>query len=90
MGCPKAQKAAVTGKEEGTDSETQREDEEGSEEGGIAAMTTVLTLLLNQQMLCPLDYHAPSCTYILSLCVPPDRSYQTMTSFIGLICYLDT
>jgi len=35
-------------------------------------------------------YHALSCTYILLSCVPLDHSYQTMTSFIGLTCYLDT
>ena len=35
-------------------------------------------------------YHAPSCTYILSPCVPPDCSYQTIIAFIGLMRYLDT
>jgi len=29
-------------------------------------------------------YHTPSCTYILSPCVPLDRSYQTMTSLLDL------
>jgi len=29
-------------------------------------------------------YHAPSCTYILSPCVPLDHSYQTMTSLFDL------
>ena len=41
-------------------------------------------------VLCPLDYHILSCTYILSPYVSPNHSYQTMTSFIGLMCYLDT
>ena len=48
-----------------------------------AAADTVMPLGLS-------CYHAPSCTYILSPCVLPDRSYQTITSSSGLTCYLDT